>query len=78
MVKDTDNHFEGMLMEYKDLYISEDLPPETHGKRASLLRMVYKEDYETQPHCPNCGRPMYYRLNEKTGAVELYCKVCSA
>ena len=60
--------------EYPDSYLSEDLPVPEWKKE--LYRAVYGKDMNTQPLCPRCGRPMYYSLNKRTGAVEISCEAC--
>lgn len=60
-----------------DAYLSEDLPAETKlpAWKKSLYEAAYGEDMKTQPLCPECGRPMYYRLDRRTGIIGLAC-VC--
>lgn len=60
--------------EFPDAYISENLPlPESRKK---FLRTVYGADMDTQPLCPDCGRPMYYEFDRRTGGAKLYCPRC--
>ena len=64
-----------MNAEMPDAYLSENLPAETSlpAWKKAVYETTYGNDMKTQPLCPECGRPMYYGLNRRTGLIELSC-----
>lgn len=64
-----------MSAEMPDAYRSKDLPAEKllPAWKKAVYDATYGDDMKGQPLCPECGRPMYYRLNRRTGIIELAC-----
>lgn len=61
---------------YPDAYLTETLPFTKESHQWKRLYEGYGDLMYTQPLCPDCYKPMMYRLNKYTGWTELYCEYC--